>query len=93
MVFNSPFGLSKGSSIKDVRKRGDGGLTYLVRFIQDKGGRGSNIGKNLRTSFMDGPINKLCGGNICMRKENWPFFSVFFIARLAFFASKMLNCR
>ena len=37
---------------------GGGGLTYSVRvFVRKEGGRGSNMVKIVRTSFVDGPLS------------------------------------
>ena len=45
----------KGSSIKDVRKWGEGGSDLFSKVYIGQRGKGSNIGKILRASFMDGP--------------------------------------
>ena len=47
-----------GSSIKDVRKWGEQGYGLLIKvYIGQRGGGGKNR-KNLRTSFMDDPLQK-----------------------------------
>ena len=57
-----------GSSIKDVRKWGEGGSGLFSKvYIGQRGeaGRGSEISKILRTSFMDDPY----GTTRCQMKD------------------------